>query len=160
KEQADLNAASLGLDGPDNDGSVKLGADADADNAKVHQSQRPKSPVEQDEAKVLEVPRAGMVDAPEVVVVYNGLLAGQSLRRWREPLPETTALSHLARDKGTVGQPPQEDEAEDNGDQAVDQEHPAKADQAPKTIHELEASGHKSDHSSRDLGCGIVHTDP
>lgn len=48
KQQADLDAGVRRVDGGDDDVAVELGADTDAHDAKVHQHQRPETPVDQD----------------------------------------------------------------------------------------------------------------
>lgn len=59
----------------------------------------------------------------------------------------------------SIRQPPNQYEADDDGDQAVEQEHPLEADQAAVAVHLLEAGGHEPDDRGGDLRRGEVLPD-
>lgn len=157
KEQADLHAGERRVDGGDDDAAVELGADADADDAKVHAHQGPQPPVHEDMSQVLEVPGPGVVDAAKIVVVNDGVVAGQGLGASGKPLGQRASGPRLAGRQGPVGQPPEQGDTEHDAEHAVDKKHPAEADQAAEAVHLLEAGRHEAHDGGRDLGGGEVH---
>lgn len=159
KQQAQLNSSKVGVDALDDDGAIQLRADADTNDAKVHQGQGPQSPIDQDVAEVLERPGPGVVDALEVLVVYDGVFAGQGLGRLGQELEDALAHAGLSGRQRAVGQPPEQDESEDYCQQAVDEEHPLESHQTAQAVHLLESGRDEADHGSRDLGGGKVLPD-
>ena len=87
-----------------------------------------------------------MVDPPQVVVVHDGVLALERLRAQGQPGQPLVPGPRLTGGQGSVRQPPQEGDAQDDGEEAVHQKHPAEADQAAEAVHLLEAGGHESHH--------------
>jgi hypothetical protein len=85
EQQADLHAGELGVDGRDDDVPVQLGANADADNPKVHQYQGPQPPVDQHVPQIPQVPRPRMIDPPQVMVMHDGILPLQRLGARGQP---------------------------------------------------------------------------
>ncbi|KAJ0164131.1 hypothetical protein CTA2_1679 [Colletotrichum tanaceti] len=159
EEQADLDAGCRGHNGTNDDGAVKLSTNADADDSKVHEGQRPKTPVDQDSDEVPEGPGPRMVDPTKVMVVNDGVLARKGFRCGWKPLQPGRPLTLLSRRKGAVGKPPEQAETKDDGDEAVDEEHPAETYEATKAIHELEAGRYETHDGSRKLGSRKVHAD-
>ncbi|PNY25928.1 Uncharacterized protein TCAP_04124 [Tolypocladium capitatum] len=159
KEKGYLDVSRLWLDCGDDDGAVQLGADAYPHHAEVHQAQRPQAPIQQDKAEVLPRPGARMVDAFEIVVVNKRILARERLGSGRHPLQPPGTPPLLPRGQGPIGEPPQEDEAQHDGDDAINQKHPTEPDEPPGAVHELEARRDEADHGRRHLGRGEVHAD-
>lgn len=160
KQQADLDVAVFRVDRGYDDIPIQLRANADAHDAKVHQHQRPEAPVDQHIAEVLPCPRTGMVHPLEVLIVNHGVLALEGLGRCREEPHEARLGSLLPRWEGTVGKPPQKHEAEDDGQRAIDEEHPLEAHEPAESVHLLEAGRHEPHDGGRDLGGGEVVADP
>lgn len=100
-----------------------------------------------------------MVDAPQVVVVDLCVPACEGGRAALQPL-EILALGRF--DTGSqrpVGKPPEEDDADGDGDDAVDEEHPLEANEAALAVHLLEASRDQAHNSGRDLSGSEVLAD-
>ena len=100
-----------------------------------------------------------MVDAPQVVVVDLCVPACEGGRAAREPLEILGTRGLGAGSQGPVGKPPEEDDADSNGDDAVDEEHPLEADEAALAVHFLEACRHQAHDSGGDLSRSEVLAD-
>ncbi|TPX13975.1 uncharacterized protein E0L32_005675 [Thyridium curvatum] len=151
RQQAELDAREGRVDGLDDDGAVELRADAHAHDAKVHQHERPQPPVDQHVAQVAQVPRPRVVHAPHLLVVHGRVLALERLRAGGQPPEPPAARARLPGRQGPVGQPPEQGDAEDDAEQAVDEEHPLEARQALQPVHLLEAGRHEAHDGGRDL---------
>lgn len=74
--------------------------------------------------------------------------------------PEVFArLGILPGDRRPVRQPPQQDDANGDGDDAIHQEHPLEADVASFAVHLLEPGGHQAHDRGGDLRSGVVLAD-
>jgi hypothetical protein len=156
EQQTDFDTAGFRSDGCDDNGSVHLGAYTNADNTEVHHCERPQTPIDKDKAKILEVPGARVVDTSKIVVVNNSVLSLENLRGSRKELPDTSLGASLTRRKRTIREPPQQNDAQNDTDKAINHKHPSEAHNASLTIHELKSSRNKTDNSSRDLRGGKV----
>lgn len=101
-----------------------------------------------------------MVHSPEIVVVHHSVLPCEGLRGCGKELHQAFRLTLLSRRKRPVGKPPEQREAQNDSQCAIDEEHPLKPDQSSKPVHLLEASTDKTDHSGGDLGGAEVITNP
>lgn len=159
EEQADSHAAVIRVDGRDDDTPIQLRANANAHHAKVHHDQRPQPPVNQHQAQVPPGPRPRVVHALQLAVMHQRILSGQRLRRRRKEAHDAARHALLARRQRPVGQPPQQADAQDDGEGAVHEEHPLEADEAGAAVHLLEAGADEPDDGGGDLGGGEVVAD-
>ncbi|ESU17064.1 hypothetical protein FGSG_13748 [Fusarium graminearum PH-1] len=60
--------------------------------------------------------------------------------------------------QGRAWKPPEQNEAQNDTNEAVNHKHPSEAHNSSLTIHELKAGRNKTNNSSRDLRCGEVVT--
>lgn len=160
KEQADLDAREVGVDGRNDDVPVELGANTDAHDAKVHQKEGPQSPVEEHVRKVLEGPVLHVVDATELPVMHDGILTLEGLGGLGQPLHQAGPLPHLARGQGLVRKPPEQGDSNDEADNTVEEEHPPETLETTGPVHHLEAGGDEADDGGGQLRGGVVHADP
>lgn len=160
KEQAHVNVAQRRVRRLDDHGAVVLGAVAHAHDAKVHDQQRPQSPVQHDAAQVAQRPRRLVVDAPQIVVMDLCVAARQrGGTLWQPSQIFLSRRNRLPRWSWPVREPPEQGDAEQNGDDAVHQEHPLEPDQTAGAVHLLEPGRNQADHGGRDLGSGEVLPD-
>jgi hypothetical protein len=94
------------------------------------------------------------------MVMDNGIAARQRRLANRDPAHQCAALrSVFAWWRGPIRKPPEKTEAERDGDDAVDEEHPLEADEALGAVHFLETGGYKAHDCGGDLGCCEVLAD-
>ena len=67
-----------------------------------------------------------MVHSSEVAIVDNCIFSSQSRLAMRNPLPPAGPAWSHSRRKGTIGEPPQETNADDYSNEAVKKEHPSR----------------------------------
>ena len=90
----------------------------------------------------------------------DGIFTSESLGGRGKPFHDTGALPRLAGRQGLVGEPPEEQETDDDSHEAVEEEHPPETRETSDAVHELEAGRDEADDSGRDLSGGEVHADP
>jgi hypothetical protein len=92
------------------------------------------------------------------MVMDNGIAALQRRSTDGDPAHQSVALgSVFTWWCGSIRKPPEKTEAESDGDNAVDEEHPLEADEALCTVHFLEAGGYKAHHCGGNLrGCEVL----
>lgn len=110
--------------------------------------------------EVLEGPVLHVVDATELLIMHDGVLALEGLGGLGQPLHEAGPHPHLAGGQGLVGEPPEQCDADDESDEAVEQEHPPETLEAAGPVHHLEAGGDEADDGGGQLRGGVVHADP
>lgn len=160
KQQTQLDARQLRIRRLDDHRPVVLHPDPDPHDAEIHHQQRPQPPVQEHAHQVPQRPLRPVVHALQVVVVDLSVTALQRGRASGYPSEISLLLGErFPRWNWTVGEPPEEEEADDDGDESVEEEHPLEADQAAVAVHLLEAGGDETDHGRGDLRRGEVLTD-
>lgn len=100
-----------------------------------------------------------MVHSGQFFIVNASILSCE--HRWasRQQTSPTDGLFNLLTWRvRTIGQPPEQHDAQDDCQQAVDQEHPLEAYETTESIHLLEPGTDKTNDSGRKLRSGIVMT--
>lgn len=107
EQETELYARKLGVGALNNHSAVVLHADSDTNHAKVHDHQRPDSPIDDDLEEILEGPDTAMVHPRQVFIMNSGILPGQSRSALRDPPAPTISISHFPWRQWSIWKPPQ-----------------------------------------------------
>lgn len=159
REKTQVDAAQAGVDSFDDHGTVVLDANANADDPKIHDQEGPQAPVHEDVKEVAKGPLRAMIDSLQIMVVDFSVATCQCRTAPWKPTQVLLSGCLLARCSWSIGKPPEEDDTNSDGDDAINQEHPLEADQTLITVHLLKTCGDQTDDSGRNLRSGVVLTD-
>lgn len=98
-----------------------------------------------------------MINSSQVFIVDSCVFPCKSRCALGSPLLPSTSVLDFTRGEWPVWKPPEKSNADNNGDQSVNEEHPLKSDKATLSVHFLKAGRDETYDGGRHLsGCEVT----
>lgn len=107
EEETELDTGETGINTPDDDCSVALGADTYAYDAEIHYYEGPETPVDDHHPEIFHCPRLPMIDARQVFVMDSCIFARECRFACRSPLLPSFTDAGFPRRKRSIWKPPE-----------------------------------------------------